>query len=348
MTITRLGSGNGFVVTDLGADVASVGAVRLAPKILQSGAKWLARSQTYQCAALEMKVAGASVGLNATAENREQVVAGFVAEVSSDVDQGRLMFDPAKGVTYADLEPLTALDNREGARLAKVGGVSRRVHMLAVGAVACADSVAGIEGKSVAIERFDDVGYAIASQVTARGGKVTAVGSASGSATKADGFDVEALRDAWIESEEAMLETLGIDTAEPVDVLAADVDVLFVGSKMGVISHTNTDSLRARVVVPCGSIPYTTKAVLMMQAQDTIVLPDFLCTAGAVMADFESEFADPDATGDAFDSLISERLGSAIANHAGSERGAILDACLSAESFLSSWVEELPFGRPFA
>ncbi len=64
MGLRKLSSTDAFIVTDL-EDVPCFGIIRSAPKILQGGAKDLARSMTYTFAAFEMQYGGASGGINA-------------------------------------------------------------------------------------------------------------------------------------------------------------------------------------------------------------------------------------------------------------------------------------------
>ena len=61
MALRKLSSTDAFIVTDLD-DVPSFGIVRSAPKILQGGAKDLARSMTYSFASFELQYGGASGG----------------------------------------------------------------------------------------------------------------------------------------------------------------------------------------------------------------------------------------------------------------------------------------------
>ena len=65
MALQKMQNSNAFLVRDLDDETPAIGIVRSANKILQGGAKELARSQTYQCAAFEMKYQGASAGVNA-------------------------------------------------------------------------------------------------------------------------------------------------------------------------------------------------------------------------------------------------------------------------------------------
>ena len=70
MQVQKLSSTDAFVLRDLGDDVRSIGVVRCAPKILQDGATWLARSVTYACASFGIQAGGASAGINAKPDAR--------------------------------------------------------------------------------------------------------------------------------------------------------------------------------------------------------------------------------------------------------------------------------------
>ena len=87
--LRKLSSTNAFVVTDL-EGVPSFGVVRSAPKILQGGAKDLARSMTYTFASFEMQRGGASGGINAAPEERDEALENFVTEIRDDVSTGML------------------------------------------------------------------------------------------------------------------------------------------------------------------------------------------------------------------------------------------------------------------
>ena len=70
MTTRKLTSTDAFVVIDLDGAPTAAGIARLAPKVLVDGARWLARSQTYQFAAFGRPASGASAGINAPADGR--------------------------------------------------------------------------------------------------------------------------------------------------------------------------------------------------------------------------------------------------------------------------------------
>ncbi|MGH9138589.1 MAG: hypothetical protein ACRD0G_16345, partial [Acidimicrobiales bacterium] len=106
MEIRRLSSTDAFLVRDLGEDVASVGVVRVAPKILLDGAELLARAITYAFATFGVQAGGASAGINTKGGSRDAVVTAFVEEVGPLVSGGGVHLSPGTGVTPDELAPL--------------------------------------------------------------------------------------------------------------------------------------------------------------------------------------------------------------------------------------------------
>lgn len=343
MVLQKLENATAFVVRDLDADTAAIGIVRSAPKILQGGAKELARSQTYQCAILGMQRQGASCGVNATPDERDETMQAFCEELLPAVSAGGLMLDPAKGVTPAQLEPLTSADNRIDLRSAEVEGIGNAAHLTGLGAVTCAMTVRSLDGAKIAIENFDETGLAVARAASAAGAKITAVSTSEGAAIADDGFDVDALATALANSGPGLISSLSDEALPFWQVLGADVDVLFAGSKAGLIDHKNAENIKASLVVPTGPIPYTTKGALTLERAGVTVLPDFVTTAGRLIASFPD-----DPTQSAVESEVMSRLTAITESIMGKEASPILEACFQAEAFLKTWQDELPFGRPFA
>ena len=118
MLIRKLASTNAFVAVDL-ADAPGHGVVRCAPKILQGGAKDLARATTYALATLERQETGISAGINAEANDRDAAVAAFTHEVT-DWDAGYYL-TAAKGVEAASLG---AIEEAHDAALLAAGVVA--------------------------------------------------------------------------------------------------------------------------------------------------------------------------------------------------------------------------------
>lgn len=343
MPLMKLESTDAFVVRDLDNETPAIGIVRSAPKILQGGAKELARSQTYQFAALGMQYQGASSGVNAAPEARDEAMAKYCEELLPAVDSGALMIDAAKGVTAEQLGPLTAADSRSDVRMRQVDGPTNDAHLAGIGAVACAGAARSLDGAKIAIENFDETGVAVARAATAAGAKVVAISTSVGTALSEAGMDVDLLASSWAENGPGLI---GVFTDEDLPfwrVLGADADVLFAGSKAGLIDHKNGENIKANLIVPTGPIPYTTKAAITLERRGVTVLPDFVTTAGQAMAGFAD-----DGDQAALEAAVTAKLSGLTEAALGTDNMPILEACFAAEAFLKTWRDELPFGRPFA
>lgn len=335
----RFESVDGFIAFDLADAPVSVGVTRLAPKILVDGAYLLSRSTSYQFAAFERQVGGASAGLNAKPDERAQAIEGFVAEASVLVQEGRWCTDAGRGLSADDLAPLRAVDGRSelywehGARLTAVG-------------VATAAEVAGggLEGRRVAVEAVDGAFPALVAALVERGATVVGVGSTAGYVDLSAGLDAATAAEAWSAHGPALVGELGAEAAGAAGLFAADADVLFVGSKAGVLDHELAERVTARAVVPCGPVPVTAKALAQLRRQGVQVVPDFVATAGPIFAMWPADGATAAQVEIEAVAAITAVLGEVL-DHAD---GPLLAACYRAESFLRTWQEKLPFGRPLA
>ncbi|HEX7096021.1 MAG TPA: hypothetical protein VF183_09055 [Acidimicrobiales bacterium] len=331
MPIQKLTTVDGFVVIDLDDAPTSSGIVRCAPSILQSGAADLARSLTYTYATLGMQRGGASAGLNAPPEGRAAAITAFVAEIAPLVKAGTFLPDPGKGVTEDDLVALRPLDPRVPVdnRL--------RERLVAVGAIAAAEHVCGgLDGRTVAIEGLDGTAQELVGMLIERGAKIVAVSTTKGSVQDPAGLSpFELAKGAAIVGE----------NADPAfKVLGAPCDVLFTGSKMGVIDHKGAGAVTAKALVPIGLIPVTAKALAMLRRAGSTVLPDFVVLAGPVLA----AWGDRDASPDALEQSTRDTVSGVLAEVSGHPDGPLLGACERAEAFLRTWRNKLPFGRPLA
>ena len=348
MDTQKLSSVDAFVVRDLPDADRSVGAVRVAPKILAAGAKEMARSMTYRYALLNRTIGGASAGINAKPDARAEAIAAFSAELLPQVTDGTLHIDATGAVPSEALAGLQAADHRNDIRLTLVQNTIFADRLGGLGAHAAADEALGgvgaMKDQRVVIEGFGTTGPTLAAAAVAYGAKIVAVSTAKGSVGRAEGFDPLELIQAHAAHGPEFVQHLGEEAKPANHVMSHECDVFYAGSKMGVINHTAAEFLNTRVLVPTGPVPYTTKAVLMLQEKGCTVLPDFMTTAGSTFAEWATEDADVAAIEEEATTSI-RQLTSAII---GPEHGPTLEACYRAESHLRSWRETLPFGRPFA
>lgn len=335
MRIHKFQTTEAFVAIDLvGAD-ASSGPVRWAKKVLQGGAKDLARSQTYTYAALGMQRGGASAGISAGPEERSVAIDAFLAEVGPLVADRTYLPDAAKGVGAEELAPLTTDDPRDQARL---GSFAERCDGLS--AAVTAETLVGLEGRTVAIEGFGVNGSSIVAAVVERGATVTAVSTAAGTVSNPAGLDPAALASLGTDG----LEALGEVTA-PDAVFDVGADVVFAGSKTGIVDHTVAARIgAATALVSSGRLAMTARGLAVLRSAGVVAPADFVSLAGSTIA----AWGEPSRTDDEILTAVAESTAALGAEHRGHADGAFLAACHMAEAFLSTWQDELPFGRPLA
>ena len=340
----KLTSVDAFVVRDF-PDAPSVGVVRAANKILPAGAGEMARSMTYRFALLGMERGGASAGINAPVGDRLQAVAAFAREVLPEIADGSLMLDPSGAVDPAAFSAVTDADQRNPIARETVNHAVFADRLLALGALTAASRAAGgLEDKMTVIEGFDRHGPTLAAGIAGNGGRITGVSTPKGAITSTDGFLPADLNQAWTDHGLDMVEHLG-DVQPANRIFGTPGDVLFVGSKMGVLNHKGAEFVSAKVVVPTSEVPYTTKAVLALERAGTTVLPDFLTTAGQTFADW----ADPALTTAEIEETMMSRLGELTETVLQDPVDMpVIAAAKAAEAFMGTWQENLPFGRPFA
>jgi hypothetical protein len=136
--VQQFESTDAFVLFDLDGAEKAAGVARLAPKVLRDSAELLARSVTYSFAAFGLKMTGASAGINAKPDQRDEAIAAFLDAVKPLVADGSLSLHAATGLSDSDLAPLGAAPPDP----------ALTVH----GALAAAGAAAGtLVGKTVAV-----------------------------------------------------------------------------------------------------------------------------------------------------------------------------------------------------
>ena len=324
MPFTKLTSTDAFITFDLPEAEESYGVTRLAPKVLVDGAWSLARSVTYAFAAFEVRVGGASAGINADAGSRDAAITSFMEEVAPMVAARTFVTDPGVGVREADIAALRVHDPRNpGLWEAGLGS-----ELGAVGAVSAAGDVAG---KRVIVDAV--TGPELLEAVAAAGGKIVALTTSKGATVADEGL--ADLRAAWDNHGVALVDEVGT-TTDRVKALATPADVLFLNGRAGSLDHEVAAVVECALLVPTAPVPVTARALAVLGRADACVLPDFLTTAAPLLAGFDLDAGDP-----------VERVRTAATGLIGAGPDAWLQAVERAESFLAGWAT-VPFGRPLA
>jgi glutamate dehydrogenase (NAD(P)+) len=142
-----------------------------------------------------------------------------------------------------------------------------------------------IEGATVAVQGFGNVGSWAATFLRQRGGKVVAVSDVGGAIYYRPGLDIPALTE-HVKKTRSVIGFPGAETIGNDELVTLDVDVLVPAALGGVISSKNVADIRARVVLEAANAPTTPDADEALTERGVVVLPDIYVNAGGVTVSY--------------------------------------------------------------
>jgi glutamate dehydrogenase (NAD(P)+) len=174
------------------------------------------------------------------------------------------------------------LQGSEGREAATGRGV---VHVIEQ---ALRDTGRSIDGATIAIQSFGNVGTYAALLAHQRGARIVAVSDASAAVMHAGGLDVPRLFTDFAVPRRALDEYQddGVVRLEHEELLTEDVDVLVPAALGEVLTEQVAKDLRARMVVEAANGPTVPEADAILAHRGVAVLPDILANAGGVTVSY--------------------------------------------------------------
>ena len=142
-----------------------------------------------------------------------------------------------------------------------------------------------LEGATVAVQGFGNVGSWAARIAAAAGAKVVAVSDVRGGAYGDTGLDIEKV---WKHRDEtgSVVGLPGADAISNDELLLLDLDWLVPAALGEVIHSRNASKVKARVVVEAANHPVTPVADATLDDAGVVVIPDILANAGGVTVSY--------------------------------------------------------------
>jgi glutamate dehydrogenase/leucine dehydrogenase len=158
-----------------------------------------------------------------------------------------------------------------------------------VGEVCIADGDEGtgyrIDGATVAVQGFGNVGYVSADLLRRKGAKVIAVSDSKGGVLNPEGLDIDKL----IEYKRRTGSVLGFKGTEEIagkDLLELECDVLIPAALENQITKDNADNIKAKIVAEGANGPTTPEADKIFFEKNVFLIPDVLANAGGVVVSY--------------------------------------------------------------
>lgn len=285
------------------------GGIRFHPKVNAREVEGLATLMTWKCALIRVPFGGAKGGVACDAKAMSEgelrrVTRRYVAELGDDI--GPHTDIPAPDLytnqqtmawvydTYQALHPgQNNLPVVTGKPL-DLGGAEGRSEATGHGCVSALaryldlhplDDHRRLDGCSVVVQGFGEVGRVAARRCAELGARVVAVSDSAGGIYAADGLDLDAV--ARHKAANGQVGGLpGTTTIDNENLLTLDCDVLIPAALANQVHAGNAADIRARVVVEGANAPLTPQADRILQERGITVLPDILANSGGVLVSY--------------------------------------------------------------
>ena len=294
------------------------GGIRYAEEVSMDEVEALAALMTFKCALVEIPFGGSKGGLCInpkayTVSELEGITRRFAYELVK-----RDLIHPSQNVPEPDMgtgEREMAWISDQYSRInttdinaracvtgkpLNAGGIQGRVEATGRGVqyaleeffrhpedVASANLTGGLEGKSVIVQGFGNVGSHAARFLSDESGaKIVGIVERQGALYNEDGLDVDAVSDHFAETGgiTGYGQATFIENGE--SLLEADCDILVPAALEGVISRGNADRIKAPLIIEAANGPVTAKADAILAKKGTVIIPDMYANAGGVTVSY--------------------------------------------------------------
>lgn len=140
----------------------------------------------------------------------------------------------------------------------------------------------------IAVQGFGNVGSCGAKLMHRAGFKIVAVSDVYCALYKEDGIDIEKAMAYAAANNRSLLgyQEEGLKTITGEELLALDVDVLFLAAMENQLREDNADSVRAKIVLEGANGPTTPDADRILEGKGVTVMPDILTNCGGVVVSY--------------------------------------------------------------
>ncbi|HEX9561908.1 MAG TPA: Glu/Leu/Phe/Val dehydrogenase dimerization domain-containing protein [Candidatus Dormibacteraeota bacterium] len=345
MKTLRLKTVDAYVAFDFDCPT-SAGGTRLAPDVTERETELLARAMTYKFAVLGVNFGGGKGTIRATPSERDDAISRYVEEIRPLVESAKFLTSTDLGTVPDDFRSLPVTDQADLMHTEYMG-MPLDAFLTGLGVATAAETaLGGLEDRTAAIEGFGKVGGAAAVELTMRGARLIAFSTIHGSVQRPAGFDVDELLGLRAQYGDRLVEHLGTEVRPASDLFAVEADVFVPGARIGVIDEPRARTLRARVVAPGANVPYTARALEVLNERKIPALADFVCNSGATIGYVTSGLQ----TSDQAVTVVEKRVRDLTRQSLEDPEGPMSGARRIAEAHLRTWLDQgqMPDGPAMA
>jgi len=280
------------------------GGIRYSPLVSLDEVRALAMWMTWKSAVVNLPYGGAKGGVlvdprDLSESELENLTRRYATEISiiigpnEDIPAPDMGTDPRIMAWIMDTISMHRGYTEAGVVTGKpiaVGGTLGRLEATGRGLQYVTEEVArrhgvAVQGATVAIQGFGNVGAVAAQLLDQAGAKVVAVSDASGGIYNGAGLKIDSLL--AYQKDRAKLSTApGGDQITNDELLSLPVDFLIPAALEGQLHAGNADDVRARFIVEGANGPTTPEADAIFADKGIVVVPDILANSGGVIVSY--------------------------------------------------------------
>ena len=280
------------------------GGIRFHPEVDLNETVGLAALMTWKCAVVNIPYGGAKGGVRVDPSQLswteiENLTRRYTWEISpmigpeKDIPAPDMNTGPKHMAWIMDTYSMQHGHSVPGVVTGKpvsIGGSSGRFEATGRGVLfivqeACRHLAMPLEGATVAVQGFGNVGGVAGRLLCQAGARVVAVSDSRCGVYNAQALDVDAIWD-FKRAGGSLTDFPGADHITNEELLALPVDILIPAALEGQIHDGNAATVRARLLVEGANGPVTPKADLILSDGGVFVVPDIVSNAGGVIVSY--------------------------------------------------------------
>lgn len=294
----------GVTVIDNTALGPGKGGIRMTPTVNVEEVFRLARTMTWKTALAELPFGGAKSGIIAdvkkiSREKKKQIIQAFgralkpiapkkyiAAPDINTAEEEMKWFVEANGDLKSATGKPSNLCVKPGVKCGiphEYGSTGYGVSIAAIIAAGHADM--DVNGLTVAIEGFGNVGSFVAKYMEKARAKIVAVSDSRGCVYNKNGLSVKVLSDVK-DKTGSVINYRDAEKLPNKKIFELPVDLLVPAALPDVINKENVNSVKAKIIVEGANIPMTSEIEEALHNRGILVVPDFLANAGGVISSY--------------------------------------------------------------
>lgn len=284
------------------------GGIRMTPTVNVEEVFRLARTMTWKNALAELPFGGAKAGIIAdvksmTKEQKKAIIQAF-AKALKPLSPSKYIAGPDVNTTEQDMQWFAEANGNWRSCTGKPANVCMKLFgkpgekcgipheygstgfgVAHATAVSTAHNGMDINGATVAIEGFGNVGTFAAKHLADMGAKMIAVSDSKGVIYNPEGLDVKKLLSVK-EKTGSVINYKPGKILQNKEIFELNVDVLIPSALPDVINKSNVHKVKAKIVVEAANIPMKEDMEEILHNHGVLVVPDFVANAGGVISSY--------------------------------------------------------------